>query len=107
MLYEKQKKEIRRIEKRIEAIKCKLQNIGMMRPGSLTKQFKDRDAKTGPYYQLSYTHKMKSKTDYVKRDAVKAVKRQVAEYKKFKKLMDDWIELAIEQAKLEAQDNSG
>jgi len=47
------------------------------------------------YWQLSYTHKMKSKTDYVRQDMVKTTQVQVKEFKRFKKLIDEWIDLAI------------
>ena len=76
-----------------------------MRPGSLTKQMQRRSTtdKVFEYWQLSYTHKMKSKTDYVRQDMVKTIQVQVKEFKRFKKLIDEWIDLAIEQAKLLAK----
>ena len=76
-----------------------------MRPGSLTKQMQRRSTsdKVFEYWQLSYTHKMKSKTDYVRQDLVKQTEAQVKEFKKFKKLVDEWIDLAIEHAKLGAK----
>jgi hypothetical protein len=40
------------IHKRIAAIKQELLNIGEMRPGSLTRQYKDPKGRAGPYYQL-------------------------------------------------------
>jgi len=43
-----------KIEKRIGAIKMELAELGAMRPGSLTKQYKNRQQKHGEYYQLSY-----------------------------------------------------
>ena len=42
------------IERRIERIKAELAAIGDLRPGSLTKQYKDPESHSGPYYQLSY-----------------------------------------------------
>lgn len=77
----------------------------MMRPGSLTKQSQRRSTtnKVFEYWQLSYTHKMKSRTDYVRQEMVKETQLQVKEFKRFKKLIDEWIDLAIEQAKLTAK----
>jgi len=93
------------IQKQIQNIKKKLLEVGVMRPGSLTKQMQRRSTtdKVFEYWQLSYTHKMKSKTDYVRQDLVKQTEAQVKEFKKFKKLVDEWIDLAIEQAKLIAK----
>lgn len=98
---------LRAIQNQIESIKKKLMEIGMMRPGSLSKQVNRRLAsgKVLEYWQLSYTHKMKSRTEYVRQDMVKTTKVQVAEFKRFKTLVDTWIELAIEQAKLTAKES--
>jgi len=52
------------IERRIERIKAELAAIGDMRPGSLTKQYKDPESQSGPYYQLSYTLDRQSRTEY-------------------------------------------
>lgn len=91
---------IERIDKHIQTIKQKLLAIGEMRPGTLTRQYKVPAKKQGAYYQLSYTHKMKSRTDYIRPDAVKDTRIQITEYKKYKKLTEQWVELAIERAKL-------
>ena len=93
------------IQKQIQNIKKKLSEVGVMRPQSLTKQMQRRSTtdKVFEYWQLSYTHKMKSKTDYIRQDLVKQTEAQVKEFKKFKKLVDEWIDLAIEHAKLGAK----
>jgi len=91
---------LRQIEKQIETIKAQLQDIGEMRPGSLTQQYKVPKEKIGPYYQLSYMHKMKSRTNYVRPQFVSQIRKQVANYKRFKKLTERWIELAIQHSTL-------
>ena len=68
-------KRIRQIERRIERIKEALSHIGPMRPGSLTRQYKDRKHKTGAYWQI-------------------------ATHKRFKRLVDPWIDLSIEHSPL-------
>jgi len=88
------------IERRIGKIKGELAEIGEMRPGSLTKQYKDPQARSGPYYQLSYTLDMKSRTDYIRRECVSDIRRQVKNYKRLKKLSAEWIALSIERSKL-------
>lgn len=82
-----------------------------MRPGSLSEQYnvcgnptcrcKDTNnpRKHGPYYQLSFTHKGKSTTEFVKREAVTEVRRQLKNYQRFKKLVDKWVELSVDIAK--------
>ena len=93
-------KRLRQIEKKIVRIKETLGEIGPMRPGSLTEQFKDRENKEGAYWQISYTRQMHSRTDYIRREWVKATQQQIKEYKKFKRLIETWVALAIEHAKL-------
>ena len=89
------------LEKRIKQIKQELQTIREMRPGSLTCQYHNPKEKTGAYYQLSYTHKMKSRTDYVRPEFVDRIREQIAEYKRFRMLVDEWVALALEHAKLQ------
>lgn len=88
------------IEKRIDKIKAELATIGNMRPGSLTRQYKDPKSESGPYYQLSYTLDMRSRTEYIRRDCVSDIRRQVSNYKRFKKLCAEWVALSIEHSKL-------
>jgi hypothetical protein len=93
-------KRLAEIEKRIRKIKTELVAIEDMRPGSLTRQYKDPNSQSGPYYQLSYTHQMKSRTEYVPRDRVRDVRRQTGNYKRFKALTTEWINLSIEHSRL-------
>jgi len=94
------KKRIATIKKRIDKIKSELDKVGDMRPGSLTKQYRDPKNKTGSYYQISYTHEMKSRTEYVRSEFVKEVRRQIKSYKRYKKLSSELISLSIENSKL-------
>lgn len=93
-------KRLAQIDKRIGKIKAELAAIGEMRPGSLTRQYKAPGSGSGAYYQLSFTLDMKSRTDYIPRDRVKDVRRQVGNYKRFKSLSAQWVALSIEQCRL-------
>jgi len=93
-------KRLVRIGQQIEEIKRELMEIGEMRPGSLTKQYRNAEEKKWEFYQLSYTHKMKSKTNYVRAHHVAELKEQIKTYKKFKKYVEKWIALAIEHSKI-------
>ena len=96
-------KRIQQIERRIERIKAALTRIGPLRPGSLTRQYKDRKNKTGAYWQISYMRQMKSRTEYVREEWVPEIRRQINNHKRFKKLIDQWIDLDIERSKLTMQ----
>ena len=74
--------------------------LGPIRRGSLTRQFKDPKSQSGPYYQLSYTRQMRSRTEYVPRDRLSEVRGQIRTYKRFRSLTDEWVKLSIEQCQL-------
>ena len=93
-------KRIRQIEQRIDRIKRALLDIGPMRPGSLTRQYKDPQHHTGAYWQISYTRRMKSRTEYVRPQWVKEIRRQTVTHRRFKRLVDQWIDLSIEHSRL-------
>jgi hypothetical protein len=94
------RKRIQQIERRIGRIKKALLEIGPMRPGSLTRQYKDPQHQTGAYWQISYTRQMKSRTEYVRKEYVKEVRRQTATHTQFKRLVDQWVDLSIEHSRL-------
>jgi hypothetical protein len=96
-------KRIQRIERRIDRIKRTLLEIEPMRPGSLTRQYKDPQHNTGAYWQISYTRRMKSRTEYIRKEHVKEVRRQTVTHKRFKRLVDQWIDLSIEHSRLTMQ----
>src|ERR1700683_2810089 len=96
-------KRIQQIEQRIDRIKRTLLEIGPMRPGSLPRQYKDRHHHTGASWKISYTRRMKSRTEYVRQECVKELRRRIATHKRFKRLVDQWIELSIEHSRLTMQ----
>ncbi len=108
--------DLRRHEKRIAAIKRELQKIGDMRPGSLSRQFntcgnpkcrcKDPEdpRRHGPYFQLKYTRKGKSRTEFVRREQVEDIRRQLSNYARFRDLTEEWVDLSIEIARLRKKD---
>ena len=93
-------KRLDEIRERIDRIKAELAAIDEMRPGSLTRQYKDPQNQSGSYYQLSYTRDMKSRTEYIARDCLRDIRRQIANYKRFKTLTAEWIALSIEQSRI-------
>ena len=93
-------KQLDPIEKKIAGVKEKLITIGEMRPGSLTYQYQRPKEKKGGFYQISYTYRMESKTEYVKAEFVQDLKGQIATFKRFKKLMQQWVDLAIRHSQI-------
>jgi hypothetical protein len=96
-------KRMQQIERSMDRIKRALLEIGPMRPGSLTRQYKDPQHHAGAYWQISYTRRMKSRTEYVRREWVTELRRQIVTHKRFKRLVDRWIDLRIEHSRLTMQ----
>lgn len=107
--------QVKRIEAQIEKLKTELLKIGEMRPGSLSTQYSAcqkpgckcvdpvKPQKHGPFYQLSYSHRGKSTTQFVRPQFVPEVRKQLATYKKFKALTQKWVALALELSKLKME----
>jgi hypothetical protein len=103
---------IQKIEREIQAIKAKLLELGPMRPGSVSAQYnvcgkpgcRCKDPQTprrhGPYYQLNYVYQGKKKSQFIRRENLKQVRQELATYKKFRQLTDQWIGLALQAAQL-------
>ena len=90
---------VKQVERKIEKIKSTLKELGDMRPGSLSVQTRSWG---GNYYQLSYTHLGRGHTEYVPPEKAREVKRQIANYRKFRDLTQEWVTLAIELCKIKA-----
>ena len=95
MLYYMPTDKLKQLEKAIRKIKHELLQLAPMRPGSLSLQYKLPAEKKAPYYQLSYTHKMRSRTQYVRPEWVAEIQKQIEVYKRFKRLIEQWVELSI------------
>ena len=77
---------------------AELAQLGPMRPGSLSQQFKDPAAKAGAYWQLSYTHNMRSRTRYIRPEEVTHLKPLLANFKRFRELVDRCVDLSVKIA---------
>ena len=102
------------LQRRIETIKSDLAKLGRLRPGTLSQQYNvcsspgcrckdDPPQKHGPYYQLSYTRRRKSHTEFIRDEDLPQVQAQLRNYKRLRTLLHEWIDLGIEWARLERQ----
>ena len=96
-------KRIGQIERKLARIKESLGRIGPMRPGSLTRQYRHPKERAGGYWQISYTRRMKSHTEYVRSEWEPDLRKQIANYKRFTCLIEQWIDLSIECSRLRMQ----
>src|SRR5438309_11411112 len=101
---------IQNLQARIAQVKSQLQAQGPMRPGSLSRQYnvcgkpgcRCKDPKQprrhGPYYQLNYVYRGKKTSKFIRREILGQVRTELANYKKFRRLTDQWIGLALKAA---------
>ena len=88
-------KKVETLLAKIGAVRKDLSCIGNMRPGSVTKQLRKRGGKEWTCWQISYTLKGASKTEYVRDTFLEQIKSEVVEYKKFKTLNEKLVELNV------------
>lgn len=105
---------IQKWEAQIARIKTQLQAQGLMRPGSLSRQYnvcgkpgcrcKDpqHPRRHGPYYQLNYVYRGKKTSKFIRSENLRQVRAELANYKQFRRLTEQWIGLALQVA--EAQE---
>ena len=87
------------IEKRINAVKRKMHELGPMRPGSLSRQAHKAGGGGAAYYQASYTFRRRGFTDYVRAEDYPRVKKETENFRRFKELCDELVELSIRWSK--------
>jgi hypothetical protein len=97
--------ELDRKEKRIRDLLAGMAKLGAMRPGTLTVQYRKPTEKRIPFHQLSYTHKGRSRSEYVRPESLAAVRREVQTYKRFKSLIEAVTELSLATSRLRHKRN--
>lgn len=97
-------KTLKNSEKRIGELRLQLVELGDMRPGTLSIQYRKPEEKKNPFYQLSYTHKGRSRSEYVRVENLPAIRREIKEYKKFKSLTEKLVELSIEASRIRCKE---
>ncbi len=107
-------KKARSLEQRIERVKQKLTALGDLRPGTISEQYNvcgnpgcrckaDPPQKHGPYSQLSWTRKRKSKTRFIRSSDLTRVQAEIKSYERLQSLVDEWVELSIELSDLKRE----
>ena len=98
--------QLERVEEQIAALKRAMLALGPMRRGSLTRQYRDHQARRRPFHQISYTYRMRSRSEYVRKENLKTLRQETANFKRFKKLIDRWIELALKASRMRVRDTA-
>jgi hypothetical protein len=101
----------RSLEMKILKVKQEIADLGELRPGNLSRQYNvcgnpdcrckaTPPQKHGPYYQISFTWHGKSKTQFVRKEDLPEVRKQLRNYKRLRELVDTWIGLGMELSRL-------
>lgn len=100
-------------QQHIALIQRELVALGPLHPGSISAQYnicgtpgcrcKDtkHPQKHGPYYQLSYTWRGRHHTRFVRPDQLAAMQQKVANHRRLRELVEQWVALAVETERLE------
>jgi hypothetical protein len=98
------------IERQIVKIKQELARLGPLHPGSLSRQYnvcgkpgcrcKDprNPIRHGPYFKVSYVYRGRFSSRFVPRDQAKAVRVELANYKRLRELTEKWVGLSLRLA---------
>lgn len=92
--------QLKRTEDQIKRIKQEVLDVGPMRPGSITKQYRLPKQKKRPFYQISYTHQGRSHSEYVRPENLNALRQETRVFRRFRRLINKWITLALKASKL-------
>jgi hypothetical protein len=95
-----------KIEEKITRVRKQLAEIGPMRPGSVSRQYRDPKEKKRPFYQISYTHRMKSRSEYVRPENLAAIRAETANFRKFRKLVERWTDLSLELSRIRVKERN-
>jgi hypothetical protein len=106
---------LQQIEQQIAQIKRKLLDLGPLHPGSLSRQYnvcgkpgcrckaRPKPHRHGPYYKVSYVFRGRFTSRFIPRQEVTAVRAELANYKRLRKLTEAWVGLALRRAKEKRQ----
>ena len=92
--------ELEKKEKKVRTLCSQIAKLGAMRPGTLTVQYRNPKERKTPFHQLSYTHKGKSRSEYVRPESLATIRREVDAYKKFRLLVENITDFSLEASRL-------
>ena len=102
---------LQHLERQIYQIKRQLMDLGPLHPGSLSQQYnvcgkagcrckaRPKPRRHGPYYKISYVFRGRFSSRFVPRQQVRAVRVELANYKRLRKLTETWVGLSLRLAR--------
>jgi hypothetical protein len=77
-----------------------LAQLGPMRLGSLSQQYRNQAKRTGAFWQLRYTHNMRSRSRHPRAQELAHIKLFLANFKRFRELVGLSVKVADRQTEL-------
>ena len=93
-------KELEKKAKKIRSLVAELAHLGAMRPGTLTVQYRNPGERKTPFHQISYTHKGRSRSEYVRPENHPTHRREIQTYRRFRRLVGEIVALSLEASRL-------
>lgn len=115
----KENPRIQAIEQKIKTLKTQLRALGPLRPGSLSRQYHvcrkpgcrcqdpHKPQRHGPYYHLDYVHHGKKTTRFIRAEQLPEVRRQLTNFKKLRRWVDQWVALSLKRAEILREQPAG
>lgn len=94
------KTELEKLESEIKAIQNEIASLGAMRPGSVSCQYQKPKTREKPFWQISFTHHGRGKTEYLQVQNVDAIKEETKRFARFKELVVQLTDLSLEASRL-------
>jgi Family of unknown function (DUF6788) len=103
------------LETRIQKIKRQINELGDLRPGTLSQQYNvcgspvcqckaTPPLKHGPYYKISLNRHGKSSSHFVRDEDLQDVQQQLENYRRLRELVDQWITLSAQLSTVRLQE---
>ena len=104
---------IAQVEAEIGSLQAELHTLGCMHPGSISTQYQvcgragcrcldpKHPRRHGPYHKLAYVYRGKPVCRFVRAGTEGMLAERLAVYKRFRQLVDRWIELSIQRGIIE------
>ena len=88
----------------IAEIKAELTALGRLRPGSLSKQARARGSS---YFQITCTHKGRTRCEYVRADYEPVIREEIQTYRRYRDLTRQWVAMELELSRLRQNQAAG
>lgn len=92
--------ELKELEKEVKAIQKEIAQLGAMRPGSVSCQYRKPKTKEQPFWQISFSHHGKGRSEYIRPENLAAIKEETQRFARFKELVEKLTDASLQASRL-------